>query len=186
MNKKEMIIDKAIVLFTQKGYYGVGLQELLKECNVPKGSFYYYFPDGKKQLLNEVLEVSYSSMEKAIKERLFNRDLKDSFLSMIDNLAYKIKCDKFFQSLTMSFLAIESVYLDPEINEKCIDIYTRWQKLYVDKFLSSGCDKEIALEKAQAIFAIIHGSLITSWIKQDEKDLLLVKKSVEIIIDSKL
>lgn len=181
-----MIIDKAIVLFSQKGYYGVGLQELLKECDIPKGSFYYYFPGGKKQLLTEVLEVAYSSMEEGIKRRFFNSDLRDSFLNMIDGLANKLKNDKYFQSLTMSFLAIESVYLDSQINEKCIDIYTRWQNLYVEKFLISGCDEETALEKAQAVFAMIHGSLITSWIKQDDKDLMLVKKSVAKIIDSVL
>lgn len=124
MNKKDLIIDKAIVLFTQKGYYGVGLQELLKECNIPKGSFYYYFPGGKKQLLTEVLEAVYNSMEEAIKLNFSKNDLKDAFLKMIDGLAGKLKKDKYFQSLTMSFLAIESVYLDKEINDKCIEIYT--------------------------------------------------------------
>lgn len=183
MNKKDLIIDKAIVLFTQKGYYGVGLQELLKECNIPKGSFYYYFPGGKKQLLTEVLEAVYNSMEEAIKLNFSKNDLKDAFLKMIDGLAGKLKKDKYFQSLTMSFLAIESVYLDKEINDKCIEIYTRWQNLYYEKFLKSGYDKEEALEKAQCVFALIHGSLISSWIKQDDKDLKLIKKSIEKVIN---
>ena len=39
-------------LFAEKGYYGVGLKELLDSCGVPKGSFYYYFPNGKIDLLN--------------------------------------------------------------------------------------------------------------------------------------
>lgn len=183
MDKREMIIEKSIILFTQKGYYGVGLQEILKSCDIPKGSFYYYFPKGKKQLLVEVLEKAYSSMEASIKNNFAKNDLKNSFFSMIDTLSRKLKKDKYFQSLTMSFLAIESVYLDKEINDKCIEIYTRWQDLYSNKFLDSGFEKEVALEKAQCIFALIHGSLISSWIKQDDKDLMLIKKSVEKVID---
>ena len=184
MNKKDLIIDKSIILFTKKGYYGVGLQEILSACDIPKGSFYYYFPKGKKQLLLEVLEKAYSSMEESIKNRFSKYDLKNSCLSMIDVLSKKLTEDKYFQSLTMSFLAIESVYLDKEINDKCIEIYTRWQKLYYEKFLSSGYDSQAALEKAQCIFALIHGSLISSWIKQDAKDLKLIKKSVEKVIDN--
>ena len=36
--------------------------------------------------------------------------------------------------------------------------------------------------KAQAIFALIHGSLISSWIKQDSADLQLAKASIRDIL----
>ena len=66
MSKKELILQEAERLFTEKGYYGLGLSELLARCKIPKGSFYYYFPGGKIQLIQEVLEYSYRNMEHAI------------------------------------------------------------------------------------------------------------------------
>ena len=39
MDKKELILQKASVLFAEKGYYGLGLSELLGRCEIPKGSF---------------------------------------------------------------------------------------------------------------------------------------------------
>lgn len=40
---KQHIINTGIILFAQKGFSAVGLAEILKEAEVPKGSFYHYF-----------------------------------------------------------------------------------------------------------------------------------------------
>ena len=66
LDKKTLILAEAERIFAEKGYYGLGLSELLKSCDVPKGSFYYYFPGGQKQLLQEALEFSYRRMERGI------------------------------------------------------------------------------------------------------------------------
>lgn len=51
MDTKSRIIDIATSLFQQKGYLGVGLNEILKACNISKGSLYHHFPNGKEELL---------------------------------------------------------------------------------------------------------------------------------------
>src|SRR3954464_13953815 len=51
MDTKSLIIDIAASLFQQKGYLGVGLNEILKACNIAKGSLYHHFPNGKEELL---------------------------------------------------------------------------------------------------------------------------------------
>ena len=50
------MIDVATKLFQQKGYKGVGLNELLKACNISKGALYHHFPNGKEELLIACLE----------------------------------------------------------------------------------------------------------------------------------
>ena len=57
-----------------------------------------------------------------------------------------------------------------------------WQKLYVNQFLKFGYEKEEAIERVQSIFGIIHGALISSWIKQSNEDLLLVKNTLKYLI----
>ena len=39
--KRLRILKSAANLIAQKGYYGVGLKEILDTCGIPKGSFYY-------------------------------------------------------------------------------------------------------------------------------------------------
>lgn len=40
---KDRILTVGIDLFSKKGYHNVGLKEILKKAEVPKGSFYHYF-----------------------------------------------------------------------------------------------------------------------------------------------
>ena len=72
MDTKSLIIDIATRLFQQKGYMGVGLNEILKACNISKGALYHHFPNGKEELLIACLK----SMNEAITtdiEEIFKR-----------------------------------------------------------------------------------------------------------------
>lgn len=50
---RDTLIRTASLLFTAKGYAGVGLNEILKAASLPKGSLYHHFPGGKKELARE-------------------------------------------------------------------------------------------------------------------------------------
>ena len=52
---KERLIVQAMQLFRRQGYYNTSIGDLSKACDIPKSHFYYYFPDGKEQLMDEVL-----------------------------------------------------------------------------------------------------------------------------------
>jgi TetR/AcrR family transcriptional regulator, lmrAB and yxaGH operons repressor len=56
MDTKSQIIDISKSLFQQKGYKSVGIAEILKACNISKGSFYHHFPNGKEELLIACLQ----------------------------------------------------------------------------------------------------------------------------------
>ena len=185
MNKKESIIQHAMIAFSEKGYYGMGLSELLQRCDIPKGSFYYYFPNGKKQLLEETLDYCYTDMKNSWHKNLFDKpDITDIFATMIDGLASEVQHHRYFDSLTMTMIAIESVYLDKDIHQKCTELYQDWKHEYTIQFIKRGYTNEQAIVKAQAVFALIHGSMLSSWIKQDNQDLLDAKVALKAIIDS--
>ena len=183
MDKKELILSEAEKLFAEKGYYGLGLTELLTRCKIPKGSFYYYFPDGKIQLIQEALEYSYQRMARGITCGILVEDTAlKSFERMADHLTRRIGEKPLLASMFLSMIAIESVYLDEGVNAACRRIYADWQKLYADFLGQHGFDEEERIVKAQAIFALIHGSLISSWIKRDPTDLQLAKCTLRDII----
>ena len=183
MDKKEMILQEAARLFAEKGYYGLGLSELLKRCEIPKGSFYYYFPDGKIQLIQEVLEYSYQNMAERIMAHILIKDTAlASFENMCDHLAGGYRQSKYYPSMLMSMIAIESVYLDENVNATCRRIYTDWQRLYADYLMRFGFTQEESAVRVQAVFAMIHGSLISTWIKKDPADLLMAKQSLRAVL----
>lgn len=63
------ILDAGRVLITHRGFVAVGLNEILKAADVPKGSFYHYF-GSKEQYGRELLE-QYVSDYAAKLDQLF-------------------------------------------------------------------------------------------------------------------
>lgn len=50
ITNRDVLLRTASTLFRKKGYHGVGLTEILEESRLPKGSLYYHFPGGKREL----------------------------------------------------------------------------------------------------------------------------------------
>lgn len=49
------ILDAALQLFTEKGYEGTSINDIIKKVGVTKGAFYYYF-SSKEEVLNVLSE----------------------------------------------------------------------------------------------------------------------------------
>ena len=47
---RQPIINAAVTLFRRQGYASTGLNEIADASNAPKGSLYYYFPEGKASI----------------------------------------------------------------------------------------------------------------------------------------
>ena len=52
---REKILQTASELMEKQGYHGTGLNEIIQRSGAPKGSLYYYFPEGKEQLASETI-----------------------------------------------------------------------------------------------------------------------------------
>ena len=48
---KQDVIETTSALLEAQGYHATGLNQIIKESGAPKGSLYYYFPEGKQELV---------------------------------------------------------------------------------------------------------------------------------------
>jgi len=186
MDKREKILAEAERLFSEKGYYGMGLTELLKACGIPKGSFYYYFPDGKLQLIRETLDRAFHHMEGGIRYHLSQESTAPAaFERMLLSHADGVEQGKHYASHFVAMIAIESVYLDPSVHEACKRIYTAWQQLYESILMSFGYRQPAVHVKAQLLFELIHGAMLTAWIRQDGAELRQLAPIVAKLLEEK-
>lgn len=80
VDKRNQIMESAIKLFAEKGFFNTSVQEIADESGIAKGSIYKYFPS-KEDLLISVFEYYQNMMiEKA------NEIKKNSSLTPIDYL----------------------------------------------------------------------------------------------------
>ncbi len=64
---REKILNKGYELVVTQGFQNTSLSELLKACDIPKGSFYYFFKnkdDFGLKLIDKVSEEMFTDLEK--------------------------------------------------------------------------------------------------------------------------
>ena len=71
---KERLLQIGAKYVHLKGYNHTGLQEVLKEANVPKGSFYFYFKS-KEEFGLAIIDVFIDFFEKSIGYSLSDKSL---------------------------------------------------------------------------------------------------------------
>ena len=70
--KRQKVIEEAFKLIYEKGYNGVGINEIVTAASVPKGSFHYYF-ETKENLALETIHYYYNYFLAALKHILTNQ-----------------------------------------------------------------------------------------------------------------
>lgn len=187
-NNKDKILHEAGKVISKKGYFGAGLNEILTACQIPKGSFYYYFPKGKNQLTVEVVEHAFEAMKHGIEEHIFYdcHDALTVFTRMIDHLTNHLRNDKeYFESLIITFIGIEAPYISEEVNQASMKAYYNWEKLYEEKLIDCHYSASQAKQLAPILCSLIHGTLISCWIKKNTNDFENAKNILPILLQKR-
>lgn len=161
MDTKSMIIDVATALFQQKGYKGVGINEILKACNLTKGSFYHHFPNGKEELLIACLR----SMNEAITtdvEGIFNQyqSTLDALQAMIEKLVADYDREGTITGHTISSMVSEMASLSEPVRNECSSLYSKIQGIYSIKLAEDGFAEDTAHSLALMLTASIEGGMM--------------------------
>ncbi|OWT33705.1 TetR family transcriptional regulator [Methanobrevibacter sp. 87.7] len=176
-NNKEKILNAATILFQEKGYYGTGLNEILRKSNCPKGSLYYYFPNGKEELAIESIKITKDFVEKRIRTRLGKiEDPSKSLEKLVNEMTEDFNKDadniESFQSnkkISINLIALETSKTNENIRQACEEAYHTWEKAYYDKFLESGMEDAKAKKLSKIVETLIEGAIIMSTTNKDDR-----------------
>ena len=105
--KRNNVIHQSAKLFYYKGYKNTSVTDILKECKIPKGSFYYYFKS-KNDVLITVDDLSILKLKIFFKE-FFNN----------------IELNKFHGGSPIGNLAIELSDINDEARNKLVESYKK-------------------------------------------------------------
>ncbi len=62
MDNREVILEQALALFSERGYDAVGVQEICEAAGITKPTLYHYF-GSKRGLLEAILERSFNELK---------------------------------------------------------------------------------------------------------------------------
>lgn len=180
---KEQFIITASKLFEEKGYYAVGINEILRESKAPKGSLYYYFPKGKEELAIESIRYAKMKIMNHIKEvfkesNSFIEALEKNLLCMAD----LVDTEKKLRDISIGLIALETYDSSPNLREECHLVFKSIIDFYIEELINLGINKERALEIATLIESLTEGSITLSLTNRQGTPLRIAAKNIKHIV----
>jgi TetR/AcrR family transcriptional repressor of lmrAB and yxaGH operons len=153
------LISELFELFREQGYEGVSIATVSKATGLGKSSLYHHFPNGKEQMVNEVLEYIESAVRKYFIEPLKESGTPEEKLTRMSKNVESFydggKKNCIVDGLT---LGEASTPFQPVV-ARCVDA---WISAMTDVAVKAGLSKKLARERAEGALTAIEGSLIVS------------------------
>ncbi|MFS4466855.1 TetR family transcriptional regulator C-terminal domain-containing protein [Maribacter sp. 2210JD10-5] len=159
------ILDKGIELFRLNGFHKTGIRDILKACDMPKGSFYHFF-ESKEDFAIKAIDHFDELISKD-----FQKNLSDESLSYFDRIKnhfrihihwytkndYKVGC-------LLGNLSTEVAGTIDSVSNKISKVYHEWSKglaTFIEKGQQAGeiRDDISAINLANYLFDSFNGAL---------------------------
>lgn len=195
MGKKEqtrqLIIEKAAIIFNQKGYAGSSIQDILTATNLTKGAIYGNF-ESKNEIAIEAFKYSVDLVTQAVRERSLKKT--KSYDKLME--AVKFYRDYLFNEpveggCPILNMAPEVDDTNPEMRQRVVKALENWQysvKRVVEKGIENGEIKpNVQADEFSILFvASLEGGIMMSRLYKESRHLHIVLDQLERIIRNEL
>lgn len=160
---RDQIIEITCELLAAQGYHATGLNQILAESGTPKGSLYYYFPQGKEELTAEAIHKTGALVAAHIHTSLATiTDPGKAVSAFVHTIAHHIEATNFRSGGPLATVALETVSSSERLNLACSEAYRLIEQAFADKFVVSGYSAAQAAELATFVTASIEGGTMLS------------------------
>lgn len=160
---RDQIIETTSALLEAQGYHATGLNQIIAESGSPKGSLYYYFPQGKEELVAEAVARSGRITERSIRAGLAKvAEPAEAIASFVRLIAGAVESSNFSAGGPLTTVALETVNSSERLNLACREAYSWLCDAFAEKLVVGGFVPERAAVLATFIVSAIEGGIILS------------------------
>ena len=178
---KKKLVDATASLLRRQGYHATGLSDIVEESGAPRGSLYFYFPDGKDELACAALEASgiewRDRVEAAVAEA---KDIGSSIGAVITLLADDLEASNWQNGCPVAAVALESP--SKKVREAVAAHYATWQSTVTDRLAAFGLAKPVAAQLATVALAAIEGALLLAKVHRSREPLVTVGAALQMMV----
>lgn len=164
---RQKIVEKTAELLEVQGYHGTGLNQIIKESGAPRGSLYYYFPEGKEELAAEAIARKWRTVADHTRTMLATADEVDQAVyNVVMSIADQAESSDFCSGAPLAAVALETAASSERLRNACQKAYQGLIQPFEQKLRVSGYSSGQATELATVITATIEGAIIQSRTQQ--------------------
>src|SRR5690625_4406734 len=134
---KERILDAAAAVFSEKGYYGTAVDDIVVASDTSKGSFYHFFPN-KQGIFLALIDQMYKQLLRRV-ERAIQKEARA--LAKIDAALGTVLGEFSRRRRLAKLLLIEAAGLGHAFNDKLFELHSQFAVLiafHLDEAVAEG------------------------------------------------
>ena len=186
-NARQQILEAACSLMERQGYHGSGLNEIIKVSGAPRGSLYYYFPEGKEELVEQAIELRGGEVAGRIRTNLAAfEDPAEAVRVFIHRIADSLEATQFSTGGPLTAVAMETASSSPRLNLACRAAFGEIQAAFAGKLFAAGLAERAAQDLALFIVAAIEGGVLLSRTGHSSAPLRLVADQLSAFLSARL
>ena len=164
-DNKVKIIKSARKLFLENGYNKTGVQEIIEDTKLSKGTFYHYF----KSKLN--LGLAVADYNGKIKEEDFKLAMEEKswpdFVDKIVDGLIKSKSDK-LKGCPFAVAGMEMAFTEEKIGEKNYEAILTMEDCFYNFLLDLSGESDVSQEISKKAILIYQGALLMYRLSKDK------------------
>jgi TetR/AcrR family transcriptional repressor of lmrAB and yxaGH operons len=176
---RKKLVDATATLLQRQGYHATGLSQIVEESGAPRGSLYFYFPDGKDELAIAALAQSGEKWRARVEEAVAAAtDLGDAITRIVEAFADELEASNWENGCPVAAVALEAV--SKPVRKAVVAHYTAWQDnvsaALTERF---GVPAAMAAQFATVALAAIEGALLLARVHRSREPLITVGRALQ-------
>jgi len=167
--KYEQIIDAAVKVIAQNGYYNSQVSKIAKEAGVADGTIYLYFRN-KEDILISLFEEKMGNFVEKIKEKIQDESSVEKKLFILIEMHFmQLEMDHDLAIVTQLELRQSNISIRHKVNEVLKGYLTLVDSVLEEGIKSGVFEDDLDLRIArQLIFGAID-EVVTNWVMKDHR-----------------
>lgn len=158
-SNRERMIATTIELMRRSGLSGAGINQIVRESGAPKGSVYYFFPQGKLQIVMEAIAIYSHEVMELIDQALASKHLPgDKVKVLFDAFAQRVEEGDFRQSCALGAVSLDLETNLEELRVVLAAAFSEWVELIARHFLFPDAGRKRSF--AELVLTTIEGAYI--------------------------
>lgn len=167
----------------RQGYHGTGLSQIIRESGAPRGSLYYYFPEGKEALAAAAIAEQGARM-RAFALTLLGEieDAVEAVDRLLERLIESFSMSDRCGGAPLAAVALETAGSSERLRTTCADAYAGLIDAFAQKLKQAGHSLQQAQMLATTIVASIEGAVILSRTQRSASPLEQIRAALHTLL----
>jgi TetR/AcrR family transcriptional regulator, lmrAB and yxaGH operons repressor len=160
-DSKEKTLSAAVRLFSQRGYHGTGLQDILEAGGAPRGSLYFHFPKGKEQIGEAAVQLGTEGVREFITDAAQTSGSVQAFLvKLARGMAANLERSGYREGCPVATTALETAAQSDVLGRAARTAFQTWEQEIKRALISFGMKANKADRTATAVLSQLEGALL--------------------------